>query len=244
VVNRPRLLLVPTLTELEWPIKPRLEEWAEVAAFDAPGAGDEPPPERFDQAAVVERGLSELDNRGWESCFVVGDEIGATTAIALAAARPEAVDGLALGHACLSLDMSGPRPPVNPETSGALLQLVKLEFRMYARHLTQVTQGAYEEELADRYIERVPQETAIAYMSYALEGGMPDVEEKLRALDVPLLLVEHESCLMWTKEGFEDVTAALPHARTASMTVKPSANPEFSELLREFCEEIAAVASV
>ena len=243
-MNRPKLLLVTTITELEWSIRPLLAEWAEVASFDAPGAGDEPPPKRFDQAAIVERGLRELDARGWESCFVVGDEIGATTGVALAAARPEAVEGLALGHACLSLDMSGPRPRLNPETSGALLQLVKLEFRMYARHLTQVTQGAYEEELADRYIERVPHEVATAYLSDVLEGDPPDVERDLRSLEVPLLLVEHEGCLMWTKEGFEDVTAALPHARTASMAVKPSTNPEFSALLREFCAEVARVASV
>jgi hypothetical protein len=38
VVNltRPRLLLVPLITELEWVIRPRLEEWAEVATFDVP----------------------------------------------------------------------------------------------------------------------------------------------------------------------------------------------------------------
>jgi pimeloyl-ACP methyl ester carboxylesterase len=239
MTERPRILLVPTATELEWPIKPLLEEWAEVASYDAPGAGDEPPPERFDQAAVVERGLAELDRRGWESCFVVGDEIGATTAAALAAARPGAVAGLALGHACLSLDTTGPRAPLNPQTSDALLQLVRIDFRMYARHLTQVTQGAYEDALAERYIERVPHEVAISYLSQALDEGTPDVERELRALDVPLLLVEHEGCLMWTREGFEDAAAALPHARTASMTVKPSANPEFAELLRGFCESVA-----
>ena len=41
-MERPRLLLVPELTELEWVIKPLLEEWAEVASYDAPGVGDEP----------------------------------------------------------------------------------------------------------------------------------------------------------------------------------------------------------
>jgi hypothetical protein len=42
---RPRLLLVPTVTEMEWPIKPQSESWADVASYDAPGVGDEPPPE-------------------------------------------------------------------------------------------------------------------------------------------------------------------------------------------------------
>jgi pimeloyl-ACP methyl ester carboxylesterase len=244
MTGRPRLLLVPTMTELEWPIKPLLAEWAEVASFDSPGAGDEPPPDSFDQGVVAERGLAEIDRRGWERCFVVGDEIGATTAVRLASSRPEAVEGLALGHACLSLATEGDRPPLNPETSDALLQLIRLDFRMYARHLTQVTQGAYEDALAERYIERVPHDVAISYMERALEEGLPNVEEQLRTLDVPLLLVEHEGCLMWTREGFEDAVAALPHARTASMTVKPSANPEFGPLLREFCEESRRVASV
>ena len=36
----PRLLLVPSFTELEWGIKPSLEGWADVATFDAPGIGD------------------------------------------------------------------------------------------------------------------------------------------------------------------------------------------------------------
>ena len=41
-MERPRLLLVPMLTEVEWVIRPLLEEWAEVASYDAPGVGDEP----------------------------------------------------------------------------------------------------------------------------------------------------------------------------------------------------------
>ena len=41
---RPRLLLVAEFTELEWAIKPELEEWAEVLSFDPPGVGTEPVP--------------------------------------------------------------------------------------------------------------------------------------------------------------------------------------------------------
>jgi hypothetical protein len=52
------LLLVPSFTELEWePIRPQLEEWAEVASFDLPGVGDEPGAERLDREIVVNRGL-------------------------------------------------------------------------------------------------------------------------------------------------------------------------------------------
>lgn len=50
-----------------------------------------------------------------------------------------------------------------------------------------------------------------------------------------MLLVEHEGRLMWTRDGYEDVAAAFPEARAASMQLKPSVNPEFAELLRDFC---------
>ena len=40
-MTRPRLLLVPLLTELEWdPIRAQLEEWADVASYDLPGVGE------------------------------------------------------------------------------------------------------------------------------------------------------------------------------------------------------------
>jgi hypothetical protein len=56
-VSRPRLLLVPEFSEVEWhPIRGRLEEWADVASYDPPGVGDEPPAETFDRAAIVRRG--------------------------------------------------------------------------------------------------------------------------------------------------------------------------------------------
>src|SRR5947199_229500 len=38
---RPRLLLIPSFTELEWTIRPALEEWADVASFDTPGVRGE-----------------------------------------------------------------------------------------------------------------------------------------------------------------------------------------------------------
>ena len=57
-MDRSRLLLVPSFTELEWePIRPQLEEWAEVASFDLPGVGNEPGAERLDREIVVNRGL-------------------------------------------------------------------------------------------------------------------------------------------------------------------------------------------
>ncbi len=79
-MDRPRLLLVPSFTELEWePIRPRLEEWAEIGSFDLPGVGDEPRAEKIDREIVVNRGLEEIDRRGWERCFVASDGWSAMT---------------------------------------------------------------------------------------------------------------------------------------------------------------------
>ena len=95
---RPRLLLCPQFTEVEWAIAPQLSEWAEVATFDAPGVGDEPvpddAPELIDRDAVVRRAVREVDALGWDSYFVIGDAWGTATAAHVAAARSESV----LGH--------------------------------------------------------------------------------------------------------------------------------------------------
>src|SRR3954453_362035 len=106
-----RLLLVPWLSELEWGgIRPLLEEWADVASFDAPGVGDEPPPAETTREAIAKRGLEELAHLGWDRVTVVADEFGGGTAVTLASQRPEAVEGLALSHACLTHRLEGDRP--------------------------------------------------------------------------------------------------------------------------------------
>jgi pimeloyl-ACP methyl ester carboxylesterase len=237
-MTRPHLLLVPTLTELEWQIRPLLEEWAEVASFDVPGVGEEPPVDDPGPEVVIDCGAAEIDRRGWDRCVVVGDEFGVPQAVRIAAARPNAVDGLALGHAALSLHTDGPRAALNGEVHEALTRMIRTDFRSYVRALSQVTQQAYDDEFADRYMERVPQETAIAYEGTLLSLGLQDLEETLRSLDVPMLLVEHKGCLLWQREGFEDIVKAFPRASTGSMELKPSVNPEFAALLREFCERL------
>jgi len=74
VIVKPRLLLIPEFTELEWEdIRPRLEEWAEVASFDPPGVGDEPRAERLDRQVIVSRGLQELNRLAWERYFLATD---------------------------------------------------------------------------------------------------------------------------------------------------------------------------
>jgi pimeloyl-ACP methyl ester carboxylesterase len=228
-MERPRLLLVPSITELEWRIRPALEEWAEVASFDPPGVGSEPPSDKQLTEAVCVRGLAEIDRRGWDSCFVAADEFGTAAAARLAATRPEAVSGLALGHACLSYEAN----VVKGEIMGALTQLAEADYRTYARHLTQATRGAYDDELVERFIERVPQEFA----RVEFRTGDP-IGRWLLEAGVPLLLAEHRDCLAFTADGFQEAVAAFPEAPTLSTVQKPSASPEFAEALRSFCADL------
>ena len=239
---RPRILLAPSLCELEWRIRPELEKWAEVASYDAPGVGAEAAT-TFDQEAIVERGVEELERLGWESCVLVGDEFGCLTAALIADARPEAVKALALGHPTLSLSSTGDRAPLNAEMLEAFMRVARTDYGSHVRTLSQITQGAYDDDFADAYRSRVPADIAVAYMDAPLAADAEEpLETVLRRLEVPMLFVEHKGCLLFTREGFEDAAAAFPRARTAVMDVKPSANPEFSELLREFCSNLPAPA--
>lgn len=242
-MGRPRLLLVPQLTELEWRITPLLEEWAEAASYDAPGVGDEPPVDDLSPAAIAERGLREIDERGWDRYVVVADEFGAMAATRLASARPEAVTGLAIGHTCLENTIEGERPSINPAIQAAVAQIVVADYRTWALALSQVSQGSYDEEFADRYMERVPQELVKHFFAAKTPPSEP-LEERLRALDCPFLFAEHKDCVFHTKEGFEDAAAAFPDAQTVRVPTKPSTSAEFADALRRFCELIAAEAPV
>lgn len=123
-MSRPRILLVPGFTELEWVIRPRLEEWAEVASYDAPGVGEEPAPEGLSRDAVVRRGLEEVDRRAWTRFFIAADGWAIASAAHLAAARPAAILGMALGHAKLSYRRDGERAPINADVWDAFTQLL------------------------------------------------------------------------------------------------------------------------
>jgi hypothetical protein len=211
-------------------------EWAEVASYDAPGVGDEPAPERYGLDSLISRGVAELDRLGWERCVLVGDEHGVFPAVGIAAARPDLIAGLALGHACLSYDLEGERAPVRGQMMSAMTQLAEMDYRSFARALTQLTQEGIDEETADEYIRRVPQEVTLGYLpTLVREADKIQVESTLRDLDVPMLFAKHDGCLAWTDEGFEDAVAAFPQAMTFSNKQKPSASPEFVEALHELC---------
>jgi hypothetical protein len=237
-LTRSRLLLIPLLTEIEWSIRPQLEEWAEVASFDVPGVGEEPPSATFDREAIAARALAELDRRGWDTCILVADGDAIATAVRIARARSEAVEGLALGHARLSNDMDGDRPPVSREVFEALGQLLRVDYGNFVRYgLTQVTHGSIGDELAKRMLERVPVEIAKATWDM-MASEHEQFGETLRELNVPLFFAKHEGCLHATDEGFRDVCAAFPRARAIAVPEAPSVSDRFAEALREFCSSL------
>jgi pimeloyl-ACP methyl ester carboxylesterase len=236
-MTRPHLLLMPVSTELEWVIRPQLEEWAEVAVFDAPGVGDEPPADICDSSAVAERGARKLDELGWSNCVVAGDEYGNAAAVKLAALRPGVVQGLALGHASLSFDPEAEPPPVNAEVRAAWSQIAAYDDRTFIRHLTQLT--PYGDELADRMLARIPAGVGQAYSRANMADRGAWLEETLRELAKPLLLAEHDGCLVFTREGYAAAVEAFPDAMTVSCAEKPTVSTTFADALRTFsCEGV------
>jgi pimeloyl-ACP methyl ester carboxylesterase len=242
-VPRPRILLCPQFTEVEWTIAPQLSEWAEVATFDAPGVGDEPipgdDPTRFDREMVVQRALREVERLDWDSYFVVGDAWGTATAARFATTSPGPVLGLALGHACLDYGSEGERPAVNGELVAAMTQLLRSDYDSFVRYgLTQFTQGSWDEETSGRIVARFPP-MEVASQVWETHVGRPEpIGELLRQLDKPLLLAKHDGCLVFTPEGYEDAVAAFPKAHKVSVPQATSASDDFAAALRDFCERV------
>jgi hypothetical protein len=242
-----QLLLVPTLTDMEWVIKPRLEEWAEVASYDAPGIGTEPAVDDFGAKAVARRGLAEVEHRGWDRFMLVADEFGLPAASHIAAAAKPRLQALALGHARLSNSTDGPRPAINIEVLNAIRTLMRTDPRSFVRQMFKMTAGSglvggYGEDMVDEYMRRVPLELGIPFFDTAAvdEEGLA---ERLGDVDVPVLLAQHKGCLMFTDEGFEDAVAAFPRATVVRCIDKPSTSEEFVGELREFCASLARVQS-
>jgi hypothetical protein len=237
-MTRPQLLLIPGYSELEWVIRPQLEEWADVAVFDAPGVGGEAPSGAYDTSAVAERAAAEVDGRGWQSCVIAADEFAIAAAMKFASRHRGAVQGLALGHACLSFSPDADPPAVNAEVRSAFSRVAELDDRTFIRHLTQLTQGFYGEELADQMLERIPTGVAQAYSRDNMADTGAWIEDAMRDLGKPLLLAEHDPCLLFTKEGYEAAVSAFPDSMQVSCREKPSVSPAFAEALRDFCREV------
>ena len=243
---------MPSFTELEWGIRPQLEDWAELVTFDVPGVGGEPLPAGVGidpdhasesisrwRAAAVDRALEEVDRRAWERFVVVGDAHGAPTAVRLAQARPSSVAGLALGHASLSSSTEGPRAPMRSGVWDALVQLARQGNETFVRYgIAQMTRGGIDEDLAAQMIERFPDTELMTATLEALGQEPEPIGDDLAALDVPLLLAKHEGCLGRTDEGFEDIVAAFPGAQTVICPETCTSSPAFAEGLKRFCAQL------
>jgi hypothetical protein len=237
---RPCLLLVPAFTELQWTIKPLLEEWAHVVSYDPPGVGSEPAPEPLElgawRQAAARRGLEEVDRLGWARFVVVVDGEGIPTGIRVAQARRASVQGIAMGHASLARSTEGERPAINKEVWSAMGALLRTDRRAFIRYgIAQVTAGSVSEQVAARMIERFP-DSDLAVRIWDTLGAEPEpIGDDLSALSLPLLLGEHAGCLGSTEEGYQDIVARFPEAATVSCPEACCVSPVFAEALREFC---------
>lgn len=254
-MTRPRLLLTPMFTELVWGVKPQLEEWADVVSYDPPGVGAEPLPEGLEldpsdgsalyrwHEATARRGLAEVDRLGWDRFVVVADSYGIRPGVLAAKLGRDAVQGLVLGHASLSRARTGKRAPLNAGVYEAMGQLLAQDHRAFIVHgVVQLTHGSMDEELAERVVERLSPDLTRALWTM-FESDPAPIGEELAGLDVPLLFAQHVDCLGSTQEGFDDIVAAFPQARTAGVELAPPNSPEFVEEVRKFCDEIGAGAS-
>jgi pimeloyl-ACP methyl ester carboxylesterase len=256
-MTRPRLLLVPSFTELEWGIVAQLERWADVATFDMPGVGSQSLPSEIKmdpanageslsrwRAAGAATGLAVADRAGWESFVVLTDGHGSPTAVRLARERPDSVLGMAIGHASLSHSTTGERPPMNAGAWAALGQLARQGNDAFVRYgIAQMTRGGVSEEVAEQMLERFPDMDLVAAMVEALGREPEPIGDELAALGLPLLLAKHEGCLGRTDEGFEDIVAAFPQAHTAFCPETCTSSPAFAEAVRRFCEHLASTPS-
>jgi pimeloyl-ACP methyl ester carboxylesterase len=250
----PRLLLVPSFTELEWGIRSSLEEWADVATFDAPGIGDNEIPFEVEldssrgaellarwREATVKVGLDAADRRGWERFVVVTDSWGAPTAVRIARMRRDAVLGLAMGHAALSHSTEGERAPERAGILAAMVQLARQGSDAFVRYgIAQMTRGGIDEDTAQKMVERFPDMELVTATLEALGEQPEPIGDELREIDAPLLLAKHEGCLGSTDEGFEDIVKAFPKAETAVCPEMCASSPTFAEALRKFCERLAS----
>ena len=245
--ERPQILLVPSWSEVQWAIKPQLEEWADVASFDPPGVGAERPLEGRIPEAIVTRGAAEIEQRGWTQCIVAGDDFGSVSATLIAAAQRPRVVGLALGHACLEYRLEGPRPTMHTDILDVGRRLLDVDFRSFIRQDVGLWDSRADysarsaDEIVDEMVKRVPREFALRFMD-ELEKGIEEagasLEPFLRELDLPLLLAQHTDCVVFTPHSFEGFVKAFPDAATLATPASPCLSGEFAESLREFAESL------
>jgi hypothetical protein len=232
---RPRILYVPIFAAFEARQFAGIAEWAEVESFDSPGTGRrrDDPPVGFEGMAAA--GSERLDELGWDACVVVCDSHAQAAGTELAVRDPR-VRGVAMGHAALRYDATGPEPTLNPAVHAAARQLLDTDYRSFGRALTQLTLGVLDDDWVDAFLAAVPPEATRTRL-VELTNGV-ELASRLRGEDVKLVLARHVGCMMWTAEGFEEAAAALPEAATVDCDTVPMADPAFHDAARELCARV------
>jgi pimeloyl-ACP methyl ester carboxylesterase len=237
--ERPRLLLVPSISELEWGrILPLLEEWAEVVTYDIPGLSETELSQPLDADFFVAGGVQVLERQGWSAAIIVGDQFGSALAVLVAEAWDGDVRGLALGHACLTYTREGPRPAISAIAADFQLQLTRLGRVQADQMFLQGVEMTYGSDVAAGIRARLSPSFTQQYAQLLLDNQDIDLEPRLRKLGAPLFFAQHEECGLWMPEGFEDAVAAFPEARTLATEENPGSSPEFAAELREFATAV------
>ena len=233
---RAPVLFVPIFAAFEAePFRRMTEGWAHVESFDGPGAGARSGEHPGTPPGMAASAAARLDELGWERCVVVCDSHGQAAGIELAVRDPR-VAGIAVSHAAMHYTLTGERPTLNASIYEAASRLLDTDQRSFARALTQLTQGAFDDDWVDAYSAAVPRDAA-RYRLDELTDGL-ELVARLVEEDVPVLLAGHNDCMMWTPEAIEDAAAALPRAPLVMCDTAPLANPGFVEAVREFCAEV------
>ena len=226
--------MVPEFTEIQWTIRPCLEAWADVASYDPPGIGDEPRRGQLTREAIADRGVEEVEQRGWERFFLAADGWAIAPALRIAARTRDRVQGLALGHARLSDHLEGPRAPMNKAVYEGMTELIRRDALAFIRHgIVQATGGSVDDDLAEEMVGRFPAD--VIQIGWKELTRARDFADEFRALEIPMLLGKHEGCLMSTEEGFADAVDAFPDARTVVTSDACCVDPKFAQALRDFC---------
>jgi len=230
-MSRPRLLYVPITAAREAERFAAQADWADVASFDAPGAGANRDLAPHGVAGVVEAARARLDELAWETCGVVCESHGQAAAIELALTEPDRVKGIFIGHAAARYAVTGPRPAMSPSVRDVAGQLLETDYRAFARAITQMTQGQMDDAYVDAWAADVPQPVAQDLFG-ELSEEQPGLVSRLAGSDLVIVLGEHRGCLMWTPEAFADACEAVPEARAVSCDGIPTEDPSFLDAVR------------
>lgn len=233
---RARILYVPIFAGFEAnPFAKLAAEWADVESFDGPGAGarrGEPVGGPEDVAAA---GAARLDELGWERCVLVCDSHAQAAGVELAVRDPR-VGGIAVSHAALRYSASGERPALNAAVFDTAAQLLVTDYRSFGRALTQLTQGALDDDWVDGMVAQVPHAAAQERMATMVDGL--ELVSRLRGEDLEVLLAGHRDCMMWTPESTEDAAAALPDASVVICDRVPIGDADYYVALRSLCDRV------